>query len=254
MRIMWFRTWLTTSQQQTTRQPGVQRPAGGRAGVLAALMYLLAPAGVQAADQFWVSLGSYSKLEGAEALVRKASGTFSQLTVIPSESPMGFVYRVVDGPLADRASADERLDRARMAGFLGAWVLIKDSSEGLPAAVVTPEPAPDPYPQSSASTSYDSRSYDASKYDSSEYGIAGSASGELLRNYSGGDAVTDPSSADYDPVAIGNQELVEEAPPGYGLHQLKRMGGEMRGGEPVESRLRELDALEPGADTPETPE
>lgn len=175
-----------------------------------------------AADQFWISLGSYSKLESAENMRAKAAESFYELSVVPSESPMGFVYRVVDGPVADRASAQSRLDQARAAGFIDAWLLIQDSNTPM---VQTTAPS---Y-ESTADETY-----------SGDYRLSDSASGEVLDAYSDAGSATAPSSADYNAVSIGTEELVETAPAGYGLHQLERSVLNAPPGAAAESRLREL--------------
>lgn len=179
-------------------------------------------AGAAAADQFWVSLGSYSKLQSAETMRDRAAASFYELSIVPSDSPMGFVYRVLDGPVDSRASAQSRLDQARAAGFIDAWLFIHDSNVPMAAAEAPSYTAP-------AGETY-----------TGDYRLSDSASGDVLDAYSNTDSGSAPSSADYNAVSIGTEELVETAPAGYGLHQLERSMMNAPPGAAAESRLREL--------------
>lgn len=252
---MWFRNSLTTSKQIF---PGSF--AGPLLGAFVGLLLcVIAP--VAQAAQYWVSLGSYSQLEGAETVRDGAASTFSQLSVIPSDSPIGLVYRVMEGPSPDRASAELMLDQARSAGFVDAWIVADDSlsdtgsysfseSDGYSRSEVESSAFE---PSASESSTYESSTYESSTYESSAY--ESSAYEPQVDNYSPAEtqyeqafdsSSPDSSSArvnstDYNSVSIGQQELVESAPPGYGLHQLNRVGTVVRDGEVVESRLRALD-------------
>jgi len=183
-------------------------------------------------DHYWVSLGSFGELQGAEQVRDRAAATFYELSIVPSESPIGFVYRVVEGPMADRAGAETRLAQARAAGFVDAWLVIQDSATDLAGDYGAPSSAID--------TDYANR-----------YRLENSVSGQLLEDYTPSDtsSLSDtPSSEDYDEVSIGKEELVETAPAGYGLHQLERSGSSLPPvlspslppGAAAESRLREL--------------
>jgi len=205
----------------------------------ASIGFVLASEGAHAAQQFWVSLGSYSQLSGAQQMHARARGSFSQLSVVPSESTIGFVYRVVDGPVYSRAEADDRLQRARFAGFLDAWLFIKDESFVMPQGLSETELA------AGAPINPDPLLAD----DQYGYGLSGSTSDAGLDSYS------NEYRSDYDnqgainateeystTPSVGEQTLVETAPPGYGLHQLRRAGPATGAGERG-SRLRALDDL-----------
>lgn len=189
--------------------------------------------GAQAAQQYWISLGSYSQLPSAQQMKDQAQATFPQLSVVPSESSIGLVYRVVNGPLDSHATANERLEKARMAGFLDAWLLVKDESFVMPDALSDAELAA----STTESVSGNSR-YDAS------YRLQDSASSAVLEAYSSQEAepITDVDD-DYVNLPLGEQELVESAPAGYGLHQLRRAGASAGRGASANSRLRELDDM-----------
>lgn len=184
-----------------------------------------------AAQQYWVSLGSYSELSGAQQMHARALGTFSQLNVVPSESNIGFVYRVLDGPVYSRAEADAKLERARFAGFLDAWLLIKGESFVMPQGLSEAE---------------------LSAGGGQSYGVQDSTQGVVLGEYSSdysGDYTssydsqgTVSAAEEFSTPTIGEQELVEVAPRGYGVHQLRR-GDSISGSPEGESRLRALDDL-----------
>lgn len=182
-----------------------------------------------AAQQFWVSLGSYSQLSGAEEQRNKASATFSNLSIVPSESSIGSVYRVIDGPVSTRAAANSKLERARIAGFVDAWLLVKDDTFLMPESLSGADTS------TAAGDSY-----------AGSYGLQDSASGAVLGDYRSDYAAESPAysndnSDDYVNLPLGKQELVETAPAGYGLHQLRRAGGAAATLAAPESRLRALD-------------
>jgi len=199
---------------------------------------------VHAANQYWVSLGSYSKLSGAERLSSQASANFSQISIVPSESPMGLVYRVIDGPVNDRATANQRLEQAKMLGYPSAWLVIKDSSEGVPEAITSSQGSvsdqglvSETYTDGSSYESSDTTAtYETSSYQS-DYSSTDYSSAEATTEYS----TTSYATEDYNTVPIGKQELVDEAPANYGLHRLRRDNtGVGPIGQSEESRLKEL--------------
>ncbi len=179
----------------------------------------------------------------------RAADTFSELSIVPAQSPLGYMYRVVDGPMADHASAQERLQKALSAGFAGAWLLLMDRS-----VVKAPEahskgwPAPDTAGEllAAGTGSDDNRTSNSSAdvYSENRPNSSG-ANGYGLEDSAASDAYSDaPSSADYEPVAIGSEELVETAPAGYGLNQLQRSIMTAAPGASPNSRLRELQSRE----------
>lgn len=184
--------------------------------VLVGLSGLVASANAAAEDQFWVSLGSYAKVGAAEKMRDKAAGEFYELSVVAADSPVGPVYRVVDGPIFDRASADLRVEQARNAGFIDAWILVRDSAQEWASA--------DSYSESP----------------SSDYLLQDTPSSQILGDFPGEEIGGTASSDDYETVTIGKEELVETAPTGYGLHQLNRPSGQLAPGEAQDSRLSEL--------------
>ena len=177
---------------------------------------LVASSNVAAEDQFWVSLGSYTKVGAAEKMRDKAASEFYELSVVAAESPIGPVYRVVDGPIFDRTSAEQRVEQARNAGFIDAWILVRDSAQAWSSV--------GNYSESS----------------SSDYRLQDSPSSQILGDIPGEEIGCTASSEDYDTVTIGKEELVETAPTGYGLHQLNRPSGQLAPGEAQDSRLSEL--------------
>ena len=192
--------------------------------------------GVTAADRYWVSLGSFSELAGAEQLRDRALASFPQIGVVPAESPVGFVYRVVEGPLPTRESADALLVRARDMGFVDAWVVVLDEASETLSSVETLSSAETSGYTSAAATS----------------GLVRDEYRSTLESYddsSGYDAASSDESADFDDgySALERSEhvLVEEAPPGYGLHRLHRDTDQPRVGASPNSRLR---ALNPDAE------
>lgn len=197
-----------------------------------------------AAQQIWVSLGSFSKVSGAAELHNRASSVFSQLSVVPSDSSIGMVYRVVDGPVSTRAEAEAKLEQARMMGIFDAWLLVKDDSFVMPAGVEDAQLVANG-PTVSNSAPSDSVSNDSSV---GGYSLQDSVSGAVLGEFSSSSdnsnfADSGPANDDdYESLPLGKQELVETAPPGYGLHQLRR-GGAMPAGPAVESRLSELEGI-----------
>ena len=205
--------------------------------LLLALVALAIPS--QAADQYWVSLGSFGELKGAEQVRDRASASFYELSIIPSEAPTGFVYRVVEGPMADRASADVRLSQARAAGFADAWLVIQESSVPLggSSGYETSVGISDSYTLPPAEALATDDGY------ANRYRLENSVSGQVLEGYSSSDdatAIGAPSAADYNKVNIGNEELVETAPAGYGLHRLERSESNLPPGAGADSRLHEL--------------
>ena len=220
----------------------------GRAlAIVLAAIAIMGSGTARAAEQFWVALGSFNDLRGAEAVRDQASADFYQLSIIPSESPIGFVYRVVEGPVSDRPSAEGLLNQARSAGFIDAWLVIQDG--GLPFGDI-------------ATTASSTRFDGASAYDSpgvSDTYTLPPLEDDFRNAYSseGADYSEAPSSVDYNPVKIGSEKLVETAPAGYGLHRLERSVNSIAPGATPDSMLRELrSSAENGGevDTPVVPE
>ncbi len=200
---------------------------------------MLASGAAHAADQFWVSLGTYSQLSGAQHMHSRARGNFSQLQVVPSESDIGFVYRLLDGPVYSRVEADESLERARSAGFFDAWLVVKGDSFVMPQGLSEAEIA--------AGAAADSNVSDPLLADDQYgYGLGGSTQSEYRSDYDSQSAVSATEESTTAPSVgegtLGEGTLIETAPPGYGLHQLRR-DTPVTGSGPWGSRLRVLDEL-----------
>jgi|GEM_PF-1592373 len=202
---------------------------------LLAAVAILGSGPVRAADQFWVSLGSFSDLRGAEEIRDRAASNFFQLSIIPSESPIGFVYRVVEGPMADRPSAEVLLRQARNTGFIDAWLVIHDGD--LPFGEIANSTSTSSTP--SGDTFSETTGYESSGI-SDSYTLPPIEDNYTNAYSSGADFSEAPSSEDYNQVKIGNEKLVETAPPGYGLHRLERSVNTMPPGATPDSMLREL--------------
>ena len=172
---------------------------------------LLGGSNAYAAQQFWVSLGSFGEQSGAESLRDKAASSFSQLNIVSADSPVGLVYRVVDGPVSTRARADSMLQQARIGGFSDAWILITEDSlmtlddlsgsDQTTAALVDADPL--------LSDVNDSGSYRP------EYASSGTALDGYRSDYA--DESKSDNTDDYSSLPLEKQQPVESAPAGYGL-------------------------------------
>lgn len=98
----------------------LRRPLTTGLGLLALLF-----AGItQAADEYWVAVGSYQSIEAAEAARSQASDQLSEtFSVSGADIDGGRWYRVVAGPYLTREIADHILEETRRSGFANAWVL-----------------------------------------------------------------------------------------------------------------------------------
>ncbi len=199
-------------------------------GFVLATVAILGAGTARAAEQFWVSLGSFGDLRGAEKVRDQAAADFYQLSIIPSESPIGFVYRVVEGPVSDRSSAEGLLSQARSAGFIDAWLVIQDGD--LLFGEIANTTSTESFSESSAYNNLGvSDTYTLPPIQDDYTNAYASDAADYSES---------PSSADYNQVKIGSEKLVETAPPGYGLHRLERSVNSLPPGAAPDSRLREL--------------
>lgn len=141
----------------------MKKPFGPR--LLAWLAVVLFAGGASAESEYWVSIASYSTLEGASEVRDRASDVFPhELIIEPLWSESGrLLYRVMAGPWADRAEAERVLQRAHATRYPDAWLLgprasphLEDTQAGpasapaaVPAAVSAAAPAAAPAPETS---------------------------------------------------------------------------------------------------------
>jgi hypothetical protein len=162
-------------------------------------------ASASAESQYYVVLGSYATMTRAEEAQVQASERLPEAYgLVAADTPEGIYYRVVAGPYLGKERADTMLDRARSTGFADAWLLEEASP---------------------LSEDYLSSSYLALETLSTE---TDDVEDRLLTGDGAYDAPppeparrnTDGPSEEGD----GGPILVEEAPPGYELHRLRRSG------------------------------
>ena len=158
---------------------------------------ILLAAGARAEDLFWVSVASYNEAAAAETIAATVSGTLGEpMSVSGVETGGGYFYRVLAGPYTDRGQAEAVLERADLAGMSGAWV-IPDSTGSIQASIVGG--GADAYEVEGIGDLELSDTYDASDY-SSDY--------------------TPPPQPER--TDQPERQMVEEPPPGYRLHKLRR--------------------------------
>lgn len=172
---------------------------------------LLAPG---ARADMWVALASFGDAARAEAVRAQYNETLFTLDVVPASTPRGDVFRVVHGPVADRATAERLIDQARAAGFASPWIV----HAGGAAAAGSAAHAAAGWNASVDGVDLDEdveallRSLD----DDDDYLTTLSDYDDLPAYDSG--AVQE----DYVPVTRGDEELVQDAPESWGLNRLKR--------------------------------
>lgn len=95
---------------------------------VACLLFVAIAAPLSADSEYWVSVGSYRDLTGAEAAQNSAGSKLTEtFTVVQAETDTGLWYRVQCGPYLTREIADDVLGQAKAAGFESAWILMSDS-------------------------------------------------------------------------------------------------------------------------------
>ncbi len=79
--------------------------------------------------QFWVSVGSYQQLEGAQAARDRASIDLGEaFELVDVETDKGHFYRVAAGPYLRREMAEDQVRNARDRGYSGAWLWADEDS------------------------------------------------------------------------------------------------------------------------------
>ena len=160
-------------------------------------MWFVLAGSAHAEDQFWVSVASFNEAAAAETTAANVSGTLGEpMSVSGVETGAGYFYRVLAGPYVDRAQAQAVAERADLAGFTGAWV-IPDSTGSIQASLVGG--GADPYAVQDLGEFDESDTYGVSEYTS---------------------AYTPPPEAER--TDQPERQMVEEPPPGYRLHKLRR--------------------------------
>ncbi len=153
----------------------------------------------QAAEQYWVAVASFGSESAAQAGAQRLSRDIAEpLSVHGSQTGVGYRYRVLAGPYADRSAAKAAMEQARAGGVLDAWVFADVDGSVQASSVV--------------SASYEG-AQDTSLYgDDYQY--------EPLPETETYPTWQQQSEAD----SQEDRQLVEEPPPGYRLHRLRRDG------------------------------
>jgi hypothetical protein len=144
---------------------------------------------------YHVSVGSYSNYAYAvEALEEALGGLDGSFTIEEADLPQGLIFRVIGGPYLNREVAESLSQRARELGFESPWVLERQGwsamspntlpGEGTESFLTAPPELRELAPLSGSSLS--------------------------------GSATPPPTREEVE------HKLVEEAPPGYDLHRLRR--------------------------------
>lgn len=162
---------------------------------------LLACAAAAAESQYFVVLGSYTTMGHAEEAKAQAAEKLPEpYSLVAADTPRGTYYRVMAGPYLGKQRATGMLEKARATGFADAWLLAEPSLvsptySGLDTPLLETEEVED----------------------------------RLLS--AGGDYEAPPRADPVAPRADAPSEadddgpvLIEEAPPGYELHRLRRSG------------------------------
>lgn len=186
----------------------LRRPLTTGLGMLMALFAGL----LQAADEYWVSVGSYRSIESAQAARAEASERLPEtFSVSEAQLDSGLWYRVVAGPYLTQEIAEHIRDEAGRSGFQSAWVLL-----AAPALISASggEYSSDDY-------SYEPPSYDTTfdqdlsserfEPDPSRYSVPASEPADIP-------GFNAPIREERDK----EHKLITEPPEGYRLHELKR--------------------------------
>ena len=165
----------------------------------ALLAVVLLATQAQAADQYWVAVASFSSEEAAQTGAQRLGRTLAEpLSVHGSQTGVGYRYRVLAGPYADRPAAVAAVEQARAAGVLDAWAFAdRDGAvQATPVAVTA-------YEDSAGTSLYGENDEYEPLQETQTYPTWQQQTAER-------------SEAD--------RKLVEEPPPGYRLHRLRRDG------------------------------
>jgi hypothetical protein len=170
---------------------------------------------VQAADEYWVTVGSYRSIESAEAARSKAGAQLPEsFSLAEVQLDSGLWYRVIAGPYLTREIAFHIRDEAFRSGFGSAWVLAT---------------APEIVSESTASYSDDEYRYESFSYD--EYDTRLEEGLSTDRFESEGSRYSMPASEPADIPGFNapireerdkEHKLITEPPEDYRLNQLNR--------------------------------
>ena len=196
--------------------------------------------------QYWVSVSSFQDQAKAELGRDKALQSFNSAEVQQAtvKKTGATVYRVVLGPYSTKAIAEADMRLASSAGYNGAWLFGRNSSNSSAATSYsssTYSPAASTSSSSSSSSSGGSTDSSADSYtSSSSYDSSSSSSDYSSSDYASTDSYQSVQP-DYAPATASSEfgrvrpdrepaaELVTEAPPGHNLHRLYR-----RSSQPIE--------------------
>ena len=166
------------------------------------LMAILSAPSSVANSEYWVAVGSYRDLNGAETVRAEATRLLPEsFTVSQFETDGGYWYRVLAGPYLSRGIADHMREEAIRVGFDNAWILATKTGD-LPYPDMAGSRLSD-FPDTDLLEDYESLRSDAGSY-------SGGTGNRL------GDDETDIS------VQERARELVDEPPPGFQLHRMQR--------------------------------
>lgn len=168
-----------------------------------------------AESEFWVAVGSFQSLEGAERARDSAAQTLAEGFVItPADTPTGYYFRVLAGPYLSRGTAQDVMLRAQQEGFDGAWLLAQQA--GVSSYNSGTSSSFDGSYRSNLNTNSDSsydRSYDRS-YDTNS--DSGSSLAPLPSSQ------TPNVGPEVQPERAPPPKLIEEAPESFRLNKLRR--------------------------------
>lgn len=165
--------------------------------------WILGIASIGANADHWISVGSFKNRDMAEqGLLQAQAKTAEPLSVVASNGKAGINYRVSAGPYATKAEANRVLPTLTQAGLSGAWIW--RLQEFASAATNTPASAPRSSALSRGTAVLDS--FEFPELDEAVFARETRAA-ESMR------AQTKPST---------DEEISEQAPPGYQLHRLRR--------------------------------
>ena len=186
----------------------LRRPLTTGLGLLA---LLLAGFG-QAADEYWVSVGSYRTVETAEVARGQASERLSEsFGVSEANLASGRWYRVIAGPYLSAEIAEHIREEAVRSGFENAWVLAMDS----------------PFVADPGMTTYPDDDYRFDSYSFDDSGTTYSSEGYAPETPRGSVPASEPADIPGFNAPIREErekehKLISEPPEGYQLHELNR--------------------------------
>ena len=180
---------------------------------LCLLAPLFASAG-QAADEFWVTVGSYQTISRAETARTEASQQLSEsFGISEAQLDSGLWYRVVAGPYLSSDTASHIRDEAVRNGFGNAWVMdVTPEFISEPASTYSADAYRlETYSDQAYRSGLDGGAYEPVAPESSRYSVPASEPADIP-------GFNAPIREDRDK----EHKLISEPPEDYRLHQLNR--------------------------------